>query len=91
MAQIIDIKSYNQDYRDSLKVYKQDLIDFQENIYTMMINLATKGKWKEWDKKMKEGSEFTFSLDMLLNVGDKNIDKLFELYSKVNETVEGIK
>ncbi|HPQ35570.1 MAG TPA: hypothetical protein PK563_13850, partial [Tenuifilaceae bacterium] len=73
------------------KVYKQDLIDFQENIYTMMINLATKGKWKEWDKKMKEGSEFTFSLDMLLNVGDKNIDKLFELYSKVNETVEGIK
>ncbi len=91
MAKIVDINSYNEDYKKYLESTKADLIDFKENLYGVMINLATKGKWKEWDSKMSEGDEFNFSLDMLLNAGDKNIDLLFELYCKIEETIDGIK
>jgi hypothetical protein len=91
MAKIVDIESYNEDYKKYLESTKADLIDFKENLYGIMINLATRGKWKEWNSKMREGDEFTFSLDMLLNAGDKNIDLLFELFTKTDETINGMK
>ena len=91
MAKIVDINSYNEDYKKYLESTKAELIDFKENLYGIMINLATKGKWKEWDSQVEENTVFNFSLDMLLNAGDKNIDLLFELYSKVEEIIDRMK
>jgi hypothetical protein len=56
-----------------------------------MINLATKGKWKEWDEKQSEGAIFHFTEEMLRDTGDENVDALCELTDKIVEVRNKLK
>jgi hypothetical protein len=67
------------------------LDNLEDDIKTAMINLATKGKWKEWDEKQPEGAIFHFNEEMLRDTGDENVEVLCELTDKIVEVRSKLK
>lgn len=87
MAKIINIHK-NQDsesYNQILENIFSFLTDMQTAIDGHALNLACEGVWKDWNKEQKEGSTFNFDFDIISELDDDNIKKLFELKSKIAE------
>jgi hypothetical protein len=82
MCKIIPIRTYSIEYEEYVIEVKNDLNTMEDMLYGKMINLATKGAWKQWDETMQDGDSFTFEPEMLQNTGDKNINMLWDLYQK---------
>ncbi|MFA9214228.1 MAG: hypothetical protein ACEQSR_10345 [Candidatus Methylacidiphilales bacterium] len=51
------------------------------------INLACEGVWKDWNKEQKLGAEMAFELENIYEINDPNIQKIYELKSKLMETI----
>lgn len=88
MGKIINIHEHQREYKQQLQETLDYLVSVRDELFTHMINIASRGVWKEWMKKIPEGDSFQFSFDMLENTGDKNVEALWELYYKMEE-VEG--
>jgi hypothetical protein len=87
MAKIINIHK-NQDsesYNQILENIFSFLTGMQTAIDGHALNLACEGVWKDWNKEQKEGSIFNFDFDIISELDDDNIKKLFELKSKIAE------
>lgn len=87
MAKIINIHK-NQDsesYKQVLENIFSFLTEMQTAIDGHALNLACEGVWKDWNKEQKEGSTFNFDFDIISELDDDNIKKLFELKSKIAE------
>jgi hypothetical protein len=87
MAKIINIHK-NQDsesYNQILENIFSFLTGMQTAIDGHALNLACEGVWKDWNKEQKEGSTFNFDFDIISELDDDNIKKLFELKSKIAE------
>jgi hypothetical protein len=82
MVKIISMNN-RRDYHHRLTETILYLDNLESDIITAMINLATKGKWKEWNEKQSEGTTFHFTEEMLRNTGDENVDALGELTDKI--------
>jgi len=78
----------NQAYMNALKHNIDVLEQMESNIQLEMISLATSGKWKKWSDEQPDGTEFTFTEEMLRDTGDKNVDLLYELLDKMTEIRE---
>ena len=91
MGNIIDLKSYKKEYKNELENVKSWLDFHEEDIFNFMVQLANKGKWKEWSDKVKENDNFYFDIEMLQNTGDENVNLLMDLYNKVLEVKEKMK
>ena len=87
MAIIIPLKSYSE-YSKALDSITEEIADMKEAVYGYAIDLATKGKWKEWSDKQAIGTEFSFSEDMLCDTGDKNVDSLMKLFYEMHTIYE---
>jgi len=87
MAKIINIHK-NQD-SDSYNQILENIFSFLTEMQTAIdghaLNLACEGVWKDWNKEQKEGSTFNFDFDIISELDDDNIKKLFELKSKIAE------
>lgn len=59
------------------------LQQFAENLRVMMINLLTEGQMKEWGDEQNIGDTYTFSDELFLDSGDKNVNLLFNLLMEV--------
>ena len=81
----------NTRYKQSILKTKEYLDEFQYELYSCMINIATNGKWKKWSNEQEEGTEFDFTYEMLSNTGDNNVDLLLELYENISDTIERLK
>jgi len=82
----INNKYYIEEIHETLKT----LGEFYDKIEGHMINLAVRDKWKEWNDTMKDGDVFNFSVEMLANTGDKNIDDLFIIWDNIYKIIEEI-
>lgn len=51
------------------------------------INLACEGIWKDWNKEQELGTEMAFELENIYEINDPNIQKIYELKSKLMETI----
>ncbi|HBF89111.1 MAG TPA: hypothetical protein DDX39_10755 [Bacteroidales bacterium] len=89
MGKIITLK--NDAYFAQINQIKIDLEKFRSLIYTHAINLACSGEWKEWNDSMEDGDLFSFTYEALIDTGDKNIDKLMEIYNFIGEMQSKIK
>ena len=87
MAKILNIHK-NQDsesYNQILENIFSFLTEMQTAIDGHALNLACEGVWKDWNKEQQEGSTFNFNFDIISELDDDNIKKLFELKSKIAE------
>lgn len=84
MAKLIDIQDFS-NYRAELNKAIEHLESVENQLLLNMFNLATTGKWKNWNNQQNEGDIFECTEEMLRNTGDENIDKLFEIFQKVSD------
>ena len=90
---IVELNKYAKDtgnYRDRLKKLADELNEMSESCFTASINLAVLGKWKEWDRSMPVGSNFTFSEDQLLDTGDEFVTSVTQLRIDMLDLIERI-
>ena len=91
MGKVLD---FDNGYKSSLTYQKQlkenieNLDKFDDELYSFIINTATKGKWKKWSDSKDNGTIFRFTEDMLRNTGDENVDILFLLMDQVFDAKE---
>ena len=78
-------------YKQSILETKEYLDEFQDELYSCMINIATNGKWKKWSDEQEEGTEFDFTYEMISNTGDKNVDLLVEIYDSILNAIEKLR
>ncbi len=91
MANVIKIDSLPLNYKERIESLHEFLNEFQEGIFTQMLDIASAGVWKEWMQTIKAGELFNFNNEMLENTNDKNIEILWELYYKIEEIKPRIK
>lgn len=85
-----DYKSTEQ-YRSMLTNAIEKLEDIEENLNSLIVNLATAGKWKEWSDSIPVGGTFKFTEEMLKDTGDNNINDIAGLLDEVIRVKERIK
>jgi len=88
MSKIIPIK--NDVYIEILKGIIDRLSSIPNELDEYAVNLAVTGVWKEWNKKMENGTEFDFG-ESIYETGDKNIDELLNLREILLETIKKLK
>ena len=54
-----------EEYREALTRTVEALSEIQDQLHNCLVDLAISGKWKDWSDKLPEGTEFTFTEDML--------------------------
>lgn len=86
----IDYKS-TKEYRSMLKEVSEKLKNIEDDLQTLIVNLATAGKWKKWSDSIPQGEIFDFTEKMLRDTGDKNVDTLAGLLDEVIEVKKKIK
>ena len=89
MAKIIPFKSdyaSHPRYQKRLKKIISKLDKLEALTIEFSINLATSGKWREWDESLENGDKFRFTEEMLKDTGDPNVDTVNELVDKVIST-----
>ena len=62
MAKVIKIDSVPLNYKERIESLHEFLNEFQEGIFTQMLDIASAGVWKEWMQTIKEGELFNFNL-----------------------------
>jgi len=70
-------------YRDSLERSLSRLGQIEIDLVSIMVDLATTGKWKKWSEEFPKGEMFEFTEDMFRETGDKNLDSLSKLLDEV--------
>jgi len=91
MKKIININSYNQEYKNCVEKTKNELSEIKAKLFDMMVYLALSGKWKEWEANQPVGAELNFDVGMLLDTGDENIHLIYQLYYQATETIQKMK
>ncbi len=79
---------HSEEYRDSLENIIDELAEMMGDIAGYAKVLASLGKYKEWSDKQPVGKELDFSMKMLQNAGDTNVDNLLHLYFAIHEVFE---
>ena len=64
------------EYREEIGLTLRKIEEIEIELSTAIINLAAKGKWKDWSESIPTGEFFTFTEEMLKDTGDENIDDL---------------
>jgi len=85
MTKIIQLYSTDKEYQHQIDEICTKLASFEEEVYMAMINIATKGVWKDWDETLQDGSSFIFEPEAFQNTGDKNISELWDFRQKIIE------
>lgn len=86
MSKIVDLSSKyksSPEYQAELKNSLESLNNIEDELYGILVNLATSGKWKEWSDSIPDGGTFTFTEEMLKDTGDNNIDDLANLMDEL--------
>lgn len=89
MIKSINLKN-RMKYNDHSDKTVELISTFQASLYEQIVNMATLGKWKGWSDKKETGAIVQFEDDVLRNIDDQNIIKLFALFDKSNEIKEQI-
>lgn len=93
MSKIIKIKSdykSTPEYRAVLTNTIEKLDNINADLHSLIVNLATAGKWKKWSDNISEGEVFYFTEEMLKDTGDNNVDGIAELLDEVIKLKEKI-
>jgi hypothetical protein len=77
-------------YRDNLIVAVNNLIEFENNLFNDLLNVAMSNEYKEIDDTFEIGDEFNFSLEHFENSNDQNVIKLVNLIKEIRQSVETI-
>lgn len=94
MAKIIPFESdyaSTPRYQERLKEIIDELDRLETETIDFCVNLATSGKWREWDAEHKNGDIFHFNEKMLKDTGDPNVDAVAELVDKIIATQEELR
>ena len=70
-----DFKS-TPEYKEEIELILRKIAEFEVELSTIIVNLATTGKWKEWSDSIQAGESFAFTEEMLKDTGDENVDDL---------------
>lgn len=79
---IINLHEKNE-FKERLAKTREYLAEVESGLHAEMVELALAGKWNDWSESQEEGTVFTFTDEMLINTGDKNIEALFSLMHEV--------
>lgn len=86
MTKIIDLQHFLQ-YQNYKNEVLARLREMQDELMGMMIQMAVAGKWKKWNDEQPIGTTFEFTMEMLGQIGDNNIDSLMSLFIDVENTI----
>lgn len=91
MAKIINInKTQTNNYSEQLNNLVVFINETIGKLDCFALNLACEGYWKDWNKEQKLGAEIIVDLESIYEINDPNIQKLFELKCKLNETITSL-
>lgn len=79
-----------EEYQEAVLRTIELLTVIQDQLHNCLVDLATSGKWKDWSDKMPEGTEFTFTANMLKDTADNNVNQICNLFDEVILTTEKI-
>ncbi len=91
---IIIIENKNEDPKDAyrknlIKAYKS-LLNFQDNLFTDLLNIAMSGELKEINEVFEIGDTYNFNIEHLKGTNDTNLNKLLELYNQLENLMNSI-
>ena len=89
-TKVINLLEHTQ-YKKSILETAECLDKFQSELISYIIDIATKGKWKEWSDEQPYGTVFIFTPEMLNDTGDKNVDLLVEIYESILNAIEKLR
>ena len=77
-------------YRDNLIVAVNNLIEFENNLFTDIINVAMSNEYKEIDEVFDVNDVYNFNIDHFENSTDQNVKNLVNLINEIRQSVETI-
>ena len=86
MSKIIKINTdykATTEYRSALTDSIEWLNNIEFDLQTLIVNLSTTGKWKEWSDSIPIGAKFDFTEEMLKDTGDNNVNELAGLLENI--------
>ena len=81
MGKIIKFDAYRNDpeYLAQIREVRNKIKEMEYAVDDLIIDVATKGAWREWNKEQEVGTVFNFSEDALSKTDDCNVDTLLNL------------
>ncbi len=77
-------------YRDHLLVACKTLIQFRNELFTSILNLAMKGELSDINSVFQPGDIFSFELDHFKGSSDTNLIKLIALYERIDNEIASL-
>ncbi|MEG9329067.1 hypothetical protein V6B16_14065 [Salinimicrobium catena] len=77
-------------YRDKLILTYRALLETHEELMERIINLGMLGEFAEVNKVFQEGDTFKFDLSMFRDSKDQNLQLLFDLFDRLEETMNSL-
>lgn len=75
-----------ENYKNAIQEACTKIVDARQEIFSSMISVAMSGEYKELDEAFEEGDIFNFELEHFSDSKDVNVQKLYELIQKLEET-----
>lgn len=91
MAKVINLNSPTAGYLKEVDSAVKSLTRFEGKLFSMMLNLAVNGAWKEWNDNVPEGEVVEFHPEMFAEIDDTRIQLLKEVYDKLTIAKEELK
>lgn len=83
MAKVIKLHSPTVEYLKEVDSGVKLLEKFERKLFAVMLNLAVKGRWKEWNDNVPEGAVAEFTPEMFADIDDARVRLLKEAYDKL--------
>lgn len=75
---------YNDEWNDAY----EELGYFADSLFMRMINISTKGCWREWDNEQELGTVFQFTEEMFRECPDATVQTLAHIYRNVQDFLD---
>lgn len=85
------IQLHSELYRNQIEETKTRIEKFAEDLISDALNIASYGKWQQWNETMKDGVSYHFSEEMLWATDDLNIHTVLNIRNTVLEMMKRIK
>ena len=77
-------------YRNKIILTYRALLDAHEELMERIINMGMTGEFAEINEIFQEGDTFKFDLEMFRDSKDQNLQLLFNLFDKLEETMNSL-
>lgn len=83
MGKVINLNSQTGKYLNAVHSSVKVLSKFEGKLFSLMLNLAVNGPWKDWNDNIPENEVVEFDPEMFTEIDDTRIRLLKEVYDKL--------